>query len=821
MNHTGVNQEALNDRARDLDAKGLNGIKLVLVSLAPALNPTAAKLEVHFHNPNSVQGSGGVLSDPRPFNVVFPISGGHRITAGSATGQIKVTAIAAGPTTSSLILTVEPIGDYSTYELALDYDSTKIDPLFSEIPFKFRPGCFNIDCAPEWEKGPQANDDPTIDYLAKDFDSFRHTMITAMMQRVPGWQPTSEADLDQVLIELFSASADELSDYQDRVMNEAYLATARKRVSLARHARLMDYHIHQGNQASTWLAVKVGHELDLPPDFLVGTGDDVSVSSSVVFAPHPEPLPIPPQHLHHLLDDIGLYTWADSLPTLLAGSTSADLRTEHGTQSDANDLVAALGNTELLLIQEDLNPLTGLKAGRCPNKRQILRLLSGLQALAVMRDPVTGDWFVRVHWHEEDQLKSDYCFTVWCNNVPIPNVSLFHGNLVQVFHGRPRTDVFIHPEIPLAAPNEVHYEVVNDPSLGEQATPQSPQVVVCRLPAGPLAHVDTAPGGEAAPVSTLRVEVMPSGGTAEEWHEVISLIHSSGVDKHFTVETDEEGRSLVRFGDGTNGMELPEESKVTCQYQVGEPLEGNIGADQLTAFDDGKYAEVTQCWNPFDVSNGRAPEPVEEIIRRVPEAYRFRQLRAVTLQDYVNRARELEDVSNAAATYQWTGSWRTVRVTIDPRGTTELGRELREKVEDQLDAVRLIGEDLEIRPPEFVPLQIDVKVCVLPDYWPDDISYILDQEFSDGFTPDGRMGFFHPDLWTFGQPLRDSQIIGRIQSVPGVDHVVWVKMKRYNEATPGTDAIIELQPNEIIQVKNDPDHMELGSIQFDVRGGLQ
>jgi len=60
-------------------------------------------------------------------------------------------------------------------------------------------------------------------------------------------------DADQVLLELFCAAGDELSDYQDRVMNEAYLGTARKRVSVARHARLMDYHIHQGNQAGTWL----------------------------------------------------------------------------------------------------------------------------------------------------------------------------------------------------------------------------------------------------------------------------------------------------------------------------------------------------------------------------------------------------------------------------------------------------------------------------------------------------------------------------------------------------------------------------------------
>src|SRR3954447_17658589 len=102
-------------------------------------------------------------------------------------------------------------------------------------------------------------------------------MIVAMMERVPGWQPTSEADLDQVLLELFGAAADELSDYQDRVMNEAYLATARKRVSLARHARLVDYHIHQGNQASAWVA------LELAVGVLLNPGDELFVADNFRF----------------------------------------------------------------------------------------------------------------------------------------------------------------------------------------------------------------------------------------------------------------------------------------------------------------------------------------------------------------------------------------------------------------------------------------------------------------------------------------------------------------------------------------------------------
>ena len=41
----------------------------------------------------------------------------------------------------------------------------------------------------------------------------------------------------------------------------------------------------------------------------------------------------------------------------------------------------------------------------------------------------------------------------------------------------------------------------------------------------------------------------------------------------------------------------------------------------------------------------------------------------MTLADYVQRAEEVAGVSRAVARYAWTGSWRTVRVTIDPAGT--------------------------------------------------------------------------------------------------------------------------------------------------------
>ena len=816
--------EALQERARKLDTAipSFNGMRMVLVSALDVPNQQAS-LDIHFFNQNYLE----AMATAAGSAALFPISGGHRILAGPATGQIQVTAVDHPDTGQAILrLTVKPIGDYSTYTLSINtqnHSGIQIDPLFSEIDFKFRPGCFSIDCAPEWEPAPAPQDNPTIDYLAKDYESFKHTLIAAMMQRVPGWQPSSEADLDQVLLELFCVAADELSDYQDRVMNEAYLNTARKRVSLARHARLMDYHIHQGNQSSTWLAVKLGSgkRLEIPKSEATNcqlttwagsaTQDE---ASAVVFMTRLSQT----QHMDWRLNQLGLYTWEDAIPALAAGSTSADLQVleedsdspsgyspinEKSVATSVQELIQT-GAIQYLLIQEWLNPATGHEAGRNPEKRQLLKLLTNAEAL---QDPLTEAWFVRVKWVAQDALKASYCFTVDCADGKREYVSLFHGNLVPVFRGRPTNAVFKDPQETLTLPEEFHYERTEKWGT------------ICRLPAGPLAYQNTPVGGEVPPQSTLTVKL----GT-DLWDEAISLVHcdtsAEGGDR-FVVETDEAGQSLLRFGNGINGQALPEGATVSCTYQVGWGPEGNIGADQLIYFDAEQYPEIAECWNPFDVTNGREPEAVAEIIRRAPEAYRVRQLRAITLQDYINRAEEVEGVSRAAARYAWTGSWRTVQMAIDPVGTTELTPTLRQKVACHLESVRLIGEDLEIRSPRYVPLDIAITFCIHPDYWPEDVRFFLEQELSEGYTPDGRLGFFHPERWTFGQPLHASEIIGRIHLIEGVEHVLSVTMKRWNAPSSEVSDTVSVRVNEIIRVRNNPDHMEDGFITFDPQGGRQ
>jgi hypothetical protein len=827
MHDTGAvyHTESLEERARNLAAHGLNGVKLAFVTLEPAGAPTHATIDLELYTNVEIA---NILNDINvnavPARSIFRLTGGTRVRAGDGQGQVQVSQASAG-TGNTVRPRVEPIGDYSTYTLTVRY--AHVDPLFSDIDFKFRPGCFNLNCAPEGAANTAAPHEPAIDYLSKDYDSFKHQLIGAMMQRVPGWEPTSEADLDQVLIDLIAADADELSDYQDRVMNEAYLATARKRVSIARHARLMDYHIHEGNQASTVLALKVTGSPNVPPGFGAWNGTKWQEAGSAIFASTAF------ASFDSLLNELHLYTWGDAVGALEAGATSADLALRAplnpGSQADADYLRKLMRQAgRRLVLQQVLNPETGTVNGRDPKARQQLRLLDGDAAAESVFDPMAGVWSVRVHWRDEDALDRRYCFVSRCTSGVVHDVSLFYGNLVDVTHGRPHVTVFrpaganLGPadNTPFVHTDEAHYET-------------TPWGTLCTLPNAPLSYLETPPGGEHPTRTTL---VVNASGFAGPWTEQSDLIESESGDEHYIVETDEYGASRIRFGNDVNGRALPEGAVVTCTYRVGLGDAGNVGLDSIVGYNAIAYPNVVGIWNPFDVTSGRAPEPVSEIVRRVPDAYRARQLRAVTLDDYVKRAEELPQVSRAHAQYAWTGSWRTVRIAIDPASTTDMTDAARREIERWLDAVRLIGEDLEVRPADFVPLDVHLKLCADPQYWPQDLHALLDEAFSAGYTADGRPGFFHPDAWTFGQPLYASQLIGRALEVTGVGRVLSVSIRRLHGIGAGALVTIDLdpanvpqnvveklavQPFEVIRVANDPSRLEYGRITFDILGGRQ
>ena len=141
-------------------------------------------------------------------------------------------------------------------------------------PINFRPGCpVDFDCAPVHECPPDVLPEPRLDYLARDYASFRQLLLDLVAQRNPAWIERSPADLGIALLELFAYEGDQLSYFQDAVANEAYLDTARQRISAKRHAKLVDYEMHDGRNAWTFVHLRVSTAGTVGPGHAAGHAD--------------------------------------------------------------------------------------------------------------------------------------------------------------------------------------------------------------------------------------------------------------------------------------------------------------------------------------------------------------------------------------------------------------------------------------------------------------------------------------------------------------------------------------------------------------------
>src|SRR5262249_17941265 len=181
--------------------------------------------------------------------------------------------------TKVLLIGTSTAGDFSPYTLRLvgsapqalkdPFEVTEVlsgfDPQLAEVEFSFKVECPPFfDCAPA---GPICPPDlpppPPINYLAKDYGSFRTVILDRLSQLLPAWRAASEADLGIALAELMAYVGDSLSYQQDATATEAYLQTARSRVSLRRHALLVDYQISDGCNARVWMRLQVNAQVFL------------------------------------------------------------------------------------------------------------------------------------------------------------------------------------------------------------------------------------------------------------------------------------------------------------------------------------------------------------------------------------------------------------------------------------------------------------------------------------------------------------------------------------------------------------------------------
>ena len=392
------------------------------------------------------------------------ITGGQQVTGITAVA-VRLCADDDPEIDDCLQVTVSQPGDASCYQLCLVQTDARgrptgvplagLDPRYACVSFSFMAGCpTGLDCAAEPACPPQAVPEPDLSYLAKDFASFRQLLLDRLALIMPDWQETHEPDIGMAIVELLSWVGDELSYYQDAVGTEAYLRTARLRISVRRHLTLIDYRLHDGCNARTWVCVKLtgtGPVTLQAGDFCFITSPDVATDQAAllrsdlsaadlgsyqVFEPVvPCDVVIYPAH-----STMYFWTWGDGQCCLPTGATSATLI--DACPPEARGLHLAPGN--VILIEEVRGPLTGAEADADPSHRQAVRLTSVEPA----EDPLFQQPVVNVRWSAADALTFPVCLSSLSSSdcTPVCPVSVARGNVILVDHGRSLTACGAPPE---------------------------------------------------------------------------------------------------------------------------------------------------------------------------------------------------------------------------------------------------------------------------------------------------------------------------------------------------------------------------------------
>jgi hypothetical protein len=742
------------------------------------------------------------------------IDGGARITGIEVIGVLASAAADPQNQDYRLRLTVSSAGDFSDYTLRLvdpsapDQPAPGFDPRLAQIDFSFKAQCpSDFDCASTPDCGEVPPPVPAIDYLAKDYASFSELMLDRLGVLMPGFVERNPADLQLALVELLAYAGDHLSYYQDAVGTEAYLGTARSRISLRRHARLLDYAMHDGCNARAWVAIEVDRNVAPIPagTALLTRGEAAGAAlASADLARQRDVDTLVFETLHALTPtpqngSVRFYTWSDEACWLPARST-------HATLTDQGQTLAA---GDVLIFEEVISPETGLAQDADASRRWAIRLTSVVST----KDPLTGDALLEVTWGDSDALPFALCLSAQIGDalVVTPDISIARGNVVLADHGLTRQGVKLVPPL---VPDGGDYRPLL-PDTGIAFAVPFDALALAKLPAnGALVQDPRAalPAGAALVGETI-------------WLPQRDLLASNRFSTEFVLETENDGGARLRFGDGRNGLAPSPGEQLLASYRLGGGARGNVGAEAITRIvtDDATLAAaVKRVRNPLPAAGGQDPESAEQVRQYAPQAFRVQE-RAVTEDDFARIAERYPGVQRAVARLRWTGSWYTVYISVDRRGgrSAVFDATFNDGLRAYVERFRLAGYDLEIRDPVYVPLDIALQVCVQPDRYAADVEAALLLRFGTT-TYAGRPAFFNPDEFSFGEPLYLSRLVAAAVGVPGVASVKVTTFQRWGRTANGELAaeVIRTAPLEVVRLDNDPNFPENGRIVFDMLGGL-
>jgi len=849
-------------KAQLLQSTLWNGIDFVEVA-----NDAQTALRVHFLNAVWPQAPVSPPTIVSPSTIVSPPT----ITGGTTIPTVTVNSISWQMDNEGhvvLNLTVPAPGDFSQYTLSLS--SPNLDPFFSSATFSFKDRCpSDLDCQAVAPQCPplQANI-PPIDYLSKDFLSFRRALFDFSSLQYPEWQERSEADFGVMFAEALSAVADDLSYMQDRVACEAAIENVTQRRSLVRLARMVDYEPKRATSAKVMLQFDVdssvqtiahGLAVNAPgPDgapLVFETGDGllevlIDPTTGQRLSPTSRPTSIASALWNS--GSIKPYWLDDSERCLRAGATSMNvLGHGYNFQPDQYLLIDTQGPTSAdppirqvvqliepsgsnLAAVELCDPLflspadsTGPPFLTCPVS----------PPSATPTPPLMPTAYTQITWQDSDALQIDHDLTVTtlCGNI----VPATQGQTVAAetfaITAPPPGDLTTPPAIVRTGPRALA-TVANSP-----APDPTPQHLYCLSNSSRLAWLAPDPQStDTDPKPEILLEQI-SGISPPQWSWVQSILDAGQFDNSFTLDdsryqfilTNSDGTAqyeyagdsgdTIRFGNGAFG-EIPLDGTIfRVTYRVGGGANGNVAAGAICRIDPvvAANANLLAVTNPLPASGAADAETTQTVQRLAPQKFRAVQYRAVIPQDYQNAAETLPWVQRAGTVFRWTGSWLTIFTTPDPLNSEQVTLPQQTQLIDLLNRYRMAGYESYVPAAQYASLDLELQVCAQPNaFWGDVYAAVL-ARLDPSSVVNGVVGFFNPNNFTFGTPLERSRLESAVQLASGVAGLLCIHYRIRGRSLTYTEMPdeVDVAPYQIIRCDNNPSLPDRGSIQITILGG--
>lgn len=616
-----------------------------------------------------------------------------------------------------------------------------------------------------------------LDYATRDYDGFRQLLLSVIDRKDTEWTERAAADLGVMVVELLAYELDRLAYAGDRVAEEGFLTTARRRESARRHAALADHILDRGNatRGLQWFELAGRRALPLPERTLVATPEDPrDRSASRVYAETLEAAqlhgdrnwfrlmrsaPAGTKVLRLATDraqDLRALGLAAGMRLLVGRPLDVDLR-EAGQRLSPSDRPFQFANGEEVRIARVMPHGVELEHplrkqwpagddGACVlgNVVEVRRGITSKWTLIGRGGAAVGEvaseqflrWRMelvrrlraevedgRAAWRARPSLQA-----LWTEAHRA--VTRFRRDLRDGRLGVDKLDEQLHQaasnfrSMLVAIDQDVPAELAD---LERVAWPG--QTIDLPVPA-PNSDVPMAdqpvlwmdPDGTARS-ETLAVAVGIAGAWTR-WTEQPDLLRSGPDAQHYVVEIDGNSRITLRFGDGTTGAMLPAGCQVMARWVTGDEGGDDIHAGALTCGQADHLPDgILATSNPLPTAGGRAPEALDGIAARVQlglespavpvTADDYRDILGVTAPRQI-RERGMEQICGRIAESAVTVAHGAVDIVIRPASGVGAG-ELLEATRRWLERNRLVGTTLSVRLARALAIDIGVVVDVHPD----------------------------------------------------------------------------------------------------------